>query len=103
MKRRFLMALFALHFLLSLGGFTLYMPSPSLAESALTADVDGLGSTVQHGLTDDAPDLPDGPVQPALVMAVPHTTWPATPWLFRSREDPIPWVRDRPPQHTTRA
>lgn len=100
MMRRFLIALFALHFLLSLGGFTLYMPSPSNTESALTVDEDGLGSSVQHGLIDDAPDLPDGPVQAALLVAVPHTVEPTTAWVFRSREDPTPWVRDRPPQHT---
>jgi hypothetical protein len=103
MLRRFLMALFALHFMLSVGGFTLHMPSTTTTESALTADVDGLGSSVQHGLTDDAPDMPDGPVYAARAMDMPDAPRPTTPWVFRSREDPTPWGRDRPPQRTARA
>lgn len=103
MLRRFLMALFALHFMLSVGGFTLHMPSPVSVESALTADVDGLGSSVQHGLTDDAPDMPDGPVCFLLTLKAPHEPRPSTPWVFTSREDPTPLGRDRPPQSTARA
>ena len=103
MLRRFLMALFALHFVLSVGGFTLHMPSATHTESALTADVDGLGSSVQHGLTDDAPDMPYGPMYAARAMDIPDAPRPTTPWVFRGREDPTPWGRDRPPQRTARA
>ena len=103
MLRRLLIALFALHFLLSLGGFTLHMPSPALTESALTADVDGLDSSVKHGLTDDAPDMPDGPVRSAPTLKVSLAAPPATPWVFRTRDDPLPSGLDRPPQRTPRA
>jgi hypothetical protein len=103
MFRRCLVALFALHFLLSLGGFTLRMPASAITESALTADADGLGSSVAHGLTDDAPDMPDGPLRALPVVRVPHPPLPATPWIFASRADPVPTGPDRPPQRPARA
>lgn len=103
MFRRCLVALFALHFLLSLGGFTLHLPPQELTESALTADVDGLGSSVQHGLTDDAPDMPDGPLRALPVVRVSHPPLPATPWVFGTRDDPDPTGPDRPPQRPARA
>jgi hypothetical protein len=103
MLRRCLIGLFALHFLLSLGGFTLHLPAPSLTESALTADVDGLNSSVQHGLTDDAPDMPDGPVRVTLIVKLSQAPLPATPWVFRTRDDPLPTGLDRPPKRTPRA
>lgn len=103
MLRRMFIALFALHFLLSVGGFTLHMPSPALTESALTADADGLNSSIQHGLTDDAPDMPDGPVRVVPVIRLSLAPLPATPWVFRTRDDPLPVGLDRPPQRTTRA
>lgn len=103
MFRRCLIALFALHFLLSLGGFTLHVPSPELTESALTADVDGLGSSVQHGLTDDAPDMPEGPLRALPVVRVSHPPLPTTPWVFGSRDDPLPMGLDRPPRRSARA
>jgi hypothetical protein len=103
MLRRFLMALFALHFLLSVGGFTLHIPSPVRGESALTADVDGLGSSIQHGLTDDAPDIPDCSVCFLLTLKTPRATRPTTSWVLNNREDPTPLGRDRPPKRSARA
>lgn len=103
MLRRLFIAFFALHFLLSLGGITLHMPSSALTESALTADVDGLGSSIQHGLTDDAPDMPDGPVRCLPVIKVSHAPLPATPWVFRTRDDPLTSGLDRPPRRAARA
>lgn len=103
MLRRMFIALFALHFLLSLSGFTLHMPSPALTESALTADADGLNSSIQHGLTDDAPDMPDGPVRVMQVVKVSLAPLSVTPWVVRTRDDPLPMGLDRPPQRTTRA
>lgn len=103
MLRRMFLAFFALHFLLSLGGITLHMPSPALTESALTADVDGLDSSIQHGLTDDAPDMPDGPVRAKPVVKLSVAPLPATPWVVRTRDDPLPSGLDRPPQRATRA
>lgn len=103
MLRRMFIALFALHFMLSLGGFTLHLPTSTLTESALTADVDGLDSSVKHGLTDDAPDMPDGPVRSTPVIKLSLAPLPATPWVFRSLDDPLPSGLDRPPQRTTRA
>lgn len=103
MLRRCLIGLFALHFLLSLGGFTLHMPTPGLTESALTADADGLHSSILHGLTDDTPDVPDGPVR--FVPLVQHTVAPrpVTPLSFQTREEPLPWSPDRPPRRATHA
>jgi hypothetical protein len=103
MLRRMFIALFALHFLLSLGGFTLHMPSPALTESALTADADGLNSSIQHGLTDDMPDMPDGLVRFVSAIKVSLAPQPVTPWVFRTRDDPLPSGLDRPPQRATRA
>ncbi len=103
MFRRCLVALFALHFLLSLGGFTLHLPPAHLTESALTADADGLASSIQHGLTDDAPDMPDGPVRVVPRLRIAHGPPPATPWVFSTRDDPLPSVPDRPPQRFARA
>lgn len=103
MFRRCLVALFALHFLLSLGGFTLHLPAPALTESALTADADGLGSSVQHGLTDDAPDMPDGPLHALPVVRVSLPPLPTTPWVSGTRDDPLPMGLDRPPRRPARA
>lgn len=103
MLRRCLFGLFALHFLLSLGGFTLHLPAPGLTESALTADVDGLNSSIQHGLTDDAPDMPDGPVHCLQATQPVCAPLPTTPRAFQTREDPPPGSPDRPPQRATHA
>lgn len=103
MSRRLFIALFALHFLWSLGGFTLHTGLPAITESAQTADVDGLDSRVQHGLTDDAPDMPDGPLRTVQGVKVSLSPLPTTPWVFRTRDDPLPAGPDRPPQRTERA
>lgn len=103
MLRRLFIALFALHFLLSLGGFTLHTAASAITESALTADVDGLDSSVKHGLTDDAPDMPDGPVYLQLMVRLNSAQRPATPWVFRTRDDPLRASLDRPPQRPLRA
>jgi hypothetical protein len=103
MLRRCLVALFALQFLLSMGGFTLHLPSPALTESALTADVDGLGSIVEHGLTDDAPDMPDGPARTVQRLRIALDPLPITPRVFETRDNPSPHGPDRPPRRTARA
>ena len=103
MFRRCFIVLFALHFLLSLGGFTLHVSPPAFTESALTADVDGLGSSVQHGLTDDAPDMPDGPVRVVPAIKVSHPPLPTGQPVFDTRDDPLPTGPDRPPRRFVRA
>ena len=81
------------------GGF--YRRIPDLAPGKAIAD--GLNSSIQHGLTDDAPDMPDGPVRVMPVIRLSLAPLPATPWVFRTRDDPLPVGLDRPPQRTTRA
>jgi hypothetical protein len=103
MLRRCLIGLFALHFLLSVGGFTLHLPASGHAESALTADADGLGSSIQHGLTDDAPDVPDGTLRRLPVARPALAALPTTPRDFQTREDPFPGSPDRPPRQATLA
>lgn len=101
MLRRFLFALFALHFLLSVGAFTLHTAATAITESALTADADGLDSSIQHGLTDDTPDVPDGPLRFVPLVQHVFALLSTTPWVFQTLEDPIPASPDRPPRHAT--
>lgn len=103
MLRRCLVGLFALHFLLSLGGFTLHLPVPGLTESALTADEDGLDSRIQHGLTDDAPDMPDGPVRRTQLVGLQPEPPPTPGWGAQSRAGPPPVGPERPPRRDARA
>ena len=111
MLRRTLLAVFAVHFLLSLCGFTLHLPAPAstesvalapaggtLASAAGVADADGLGSSVLHGLTDDASDLPDGAPRGLVAFEVPAATGLDWPGRLRSRDNPTPLGLDRPPQ-----
>ena len=101
MLRRFLMAWFALHFLLSVGAFTLQMQpvqASAPAEQAWQTDGDGPVLGAAHGLTDAAPDMPDGPA--FFLHAVQfHTLARHALWgLFHGQDDPAPWGRDRPPR-----